>query len=462
MITFPNAPAAAVLAEPTRTGSRHAYHQSLTYKIFCARKQPGAEVATTFAECLEQIRRVAALTAGMPQIVYLVGWQHEGHDARYPDWSVVNPRLAPGADAATALRELMVEARHCGATVSLHLNMDDAYPSSPLWDEYCARDLLLKNADGRIMDGDVWDGERCHWICKSREWACGLAQRRIDQLCALLPLGEQGTVHIDVFRPNPSPGHGTTWDDEVTACRAIVDHWRSHGVDVTVEYLPDMTLADCHPMILHDQRDEAQRLQLPPERMCGGGAGWSSRWRGMADGEPPWWGLFCSPGAGCRYPEVWGNSLDRDLSLRDPRSMRIADVPAVFAATTLPWQYLNRQHPIEHRHDVAAYEVRFSGGARSRVRIADRHLTIDQDDRRIVDGANRCVPIAWRPRSAIAWHATAANQRWILDPAWGTVDHVAVELLGTAGSEPFAILPSPDGVLDLTLPPQQLALVQPA
>jgi hypothetical protein len=441
-------------------GHRHPYHQTLTYKIFCARKNEGAAVRTTFAECLDVIRGVQHLTGGLPQIVYLVGWQHAGHDAGYPDWSLVNPRLAPGEDAVAALRQLMVAARALGATVSLHLNMDDAYPSSPLWDEYVRHDLLLRHADGRVMDGDVWDGELCRWICKSREWAAGLAQRRIDALCALLPLSEQGTVHIDVFRPNPSPGHGTTWDDEVVACRAIVGHWRSHGIDVTVEYLADPSLADLHPMILHDQRDEQQRLTIPPDVVCGGGAAWNTRWRTVRDGAPGWWGGFCAPAAGCRYPEVWGNSLDHDLAQRGPGFLRLSEVPAALARTTLVWHHLNRQRAVEHRHTPTLYEVLFDGGARSSVRVADRHHTVHQDGRLLVDGEDRCLPAPWLGTAAFAWHGSSTVRRWDLGPTWRTVSTLSVELRD-GGDAPITV-PCRDGVVELTLPPLRLALLRPS
>ncbi len=440
---------------------RHPYHTTLTYKIFCARKNEGATVRTTFAEALELIRSVHRLTAGMPQIVYLVGWQHEGHDAKYPDWSVVNPRLAPGEDACAALVRLMREARQYAATVSLHLNMDDIYPSSPLWDEYVRHDLLLKHADGRVMDGDVWDGERCHWICKSREWAAGLAQRRIDAICRMLPLGDQGTVHIDVFRPSPSPGHRTTWDDEVTACRAIVGHWRGHGIDVTVEYLADPALADLHPMILHDQRDESQRLALPPTVVCGGGRAWNCRHRTVRDGAPGWWGGFCAPAAGCRHPELWGDSIDQDLVAHGPGFLALDQVPAQFARLTLVWQFLNRQRAIEHRQGLTGAEVRFDGGAVTALRLADGHFTLHQHGRLLADGDDRCIPAPWAGNASLAWHQQGGTRTWDLGPAWAGVRQVRVALLGADGPEAVADQAVSAGAVTLTLPAGRLALLTP-
>ena len=71
------------------------YHQTLVMKIFLAEKQAndGCKVFLTFEQALEVIKRLDTITLGIPKIVYLVGWQHNGHDSKYPDWSVVNPRL---------------------------------------------------------------------------------------------------------------------------------------------------------------------------------------------------------------------------------------------------------------------------------------------------------------------------------------------------------------------------------
>ena len=194
--------------KPSSFTYRHDYTQTLTYKIFLARKSRPDEFIS-FVQALGIIRQVHRLTRGIPQIVYLVGWQYDGHDSRYPCWAQVNHRLGRGedADATESLRWLMREAATLQATVSLHINMCDAYPDSPLWDEYVQKDLLNRNPDGSLMLGGIWDGVQSYLVSKTREWQAGLAKRRIDALVEMLPLAQAGMIHIDVFRPCPSPFH---------------------------------------------------------------------------------------------------------------------------------------------------------------------------------------------------------------------------------------------------------------
>lgn len=125
---------------------KHAYHQTLTMKLFLSqalfdgkfkRKDNGtSEVALTFSQALDVIKKMDNLTLGIPKIVYLVGWQYNGHDSKYPAWFEINERLKRPEDktALESLKWLMKEAAKYHTVVSLHINMFDAYEDSPLWD----------------------------------------------------------------------------------------------------------------------------------------------------------------------------------------------------------------------------------------------------------------------------------------------------------------------------------------
>ena len=141
---------------------QHEYHQSLVTKIAQALKT--GELYCTFAQALEMIRRIHHLTGGLKHVTYLAGWQFEGHDSKYPAWSEVNARLKRPEDreAVDSLRWLMAEARAYDTTVSLHINMSDAYENSPLWDLYRKEDLLIRKHDGELAKGGVWGGEQSY------------------------------------------------------------------------------------------------------------------------------------------------------------------------------------------------------------------------------------------------------------------------------------------------------------
>lgn len=280
----------------------HPYHQTLVMKIFLAQRQAneGCQVYLTFEEALEVIRKLDRLTCELPKIVYLVGWQFHGHDSKYPSWAEVNPRLKRPRDAtpAESLRWLMDEARQYHTTVSLHINMFDAYQNSPLWAEYLQRGIIAKDTDGALIQGEVADVARAaprpdnqvYYVSYAREWETGLAKRRIDGLLAMLPVQRAGTIHIDAFhslRPIPhaypqekyprlskadtriSPFLDYPLEREVAAQRKIFRYFRDQGVDVTSEgstFLRPDAFVGLQPMAWDYQ---APAPGIPPSLYCG-------------------------------------------------------------------------------------------------------------------------------------------------------------------------------------------------
>lgn len=238
---------------------RHDYSQTLVIKLYlCDRDAEGnvAKVFLTFADALDVIKRLDSITLGIPKIAYLVGWQFNGHDSKYPAWSEVNDRLKrpQDKDALQSLKWLMVEARGYHTTVSLHINMTDAYKDSPLWNIYEKNNIILKDKNGEPIKGDIFNGMQSYQISYAQEWRTGFAQKRIDQLLEMLPeLKDAGTIHIDAFhsiqpvRPATQPARadhdqlsspylGLTIQDEMEAQRKIIRYWRMKGLDVTTEY----------------------------------------------------------------------------------------------------------------------------------------------------------------------------------------------------------------------------------
>ena len=197
-----------------------------------------------FEEVLEVIRKMDNLTLGLPKIVYLVGWQYNGHDSKYPAWGEVNGHLKRDQDqtALESLKWLMKEAKKYHTTISLHINMIDAFEESPQWDEYLRKDIIAKDSQGIPIPGEVFAGMQSFQISYAREWELGLAQKRIDGLLDLLPeLKDAGTIHIDAFhsmRPSGvgepiSPYLDYTIENEIETQRKIFRYWQSKGIDVT-------------------------------------------------------------------------------------------------------------------------------------------------------------------------------------------------------------------------------------
>ena len=71
------------------------YAKTLVMKIHLADRDPedvSTKVYLRFDQALEVIRKLDAMTLGIPKIVYLTGWQFNGHDSNNSAWNVVITR----------------------------------------------------------------------------------------------------------------------------------------------------------------------------------------------------------------------------------------------------------------------------------------------------------------------------------------------------------------------------------
>jgi len=400
---------------------RYDYHQSFVYKIFCASKS--GETPTTFEEALEIIKGIYNMSLGMKLIVYLVGWQHEGHDSKYPDWREFNERLKRNCDKTTrdSFLWLCQQAKAYNCVVSVHVNMCDAYENSPLWHEYSEKDLLVRENDGSLRKGSLWGGEQAYLVSKTREWQSGYAQKRLDELIELLLLEEAGTLHIDVFEPYDNPYHGITHEDDFESMKKIVSYLNLRGIDVTKEWF-HAELLGMIPMVYHLNFDEAQRLAYPPDVICGGGSMWNLRRLDRAK-VPPWQGFFIRPSSGCLYDRAWGESFDYDLHMNQKDVDWIENETEGFRSNfylkTIPWYYLNRLNIIRHTHSSEQYSVEFDGGHISTIDISNGRYSLYNQDRIFVDGDNIFMPALWSETNQwIMYSHVGGLQEWNAPKGW--------------------------------------------
>ena len=292
-------------------------------------------VYMTCEQALEAIKGMDAITLGLPKIVYLVGWQYNGHDSKYPALFEGNKAIKRDCDedALQSIRWLMEEAKKYHTVVSLHINLYDAYTDSPLFDQYVKADVLARDKDGKLIHGD-WG----YKVSYAAEWEKGLVQVRLDSLCKLLPIQEAGTIHIDAFHnnvPRPylvdgkpvikfespiSPWHGYTNEQEIEAKKNIIKYLDSKGIDVTTEGIWNMSMDDIKegyfPMYWHFNSLQ-HIMSLKASQACGGN----------------------SYGAVCAF----GNNVNAEQLFRS--TPNLADAFEVFkkefCKTTLICQYLN-------------------------------------------------------------------------------------------------------------------------
>lgn len=270
----------------------HDYTKTLVMKIFVSEPslvEGETKVSMNFDEILHLIKQVDQITLQIPKILYLVGWQYQGHDDKYPAFFEVNPALKRECDseARESLVWLMNEAFQYHTTVSLHINLTDAYQDSPLWETYLLHDLISRRENGELMKIGEWGYYRkkaAYQVNYTREWESGFAKQRIDKLLEYLPIRRAGTIHCDAFFARASKD--TSLDSEKAAKRKICRYFRNQGIDVTTEFLHGMkegSLEETYtggnesgvlgiiPFIWHFNQSQEDYMRRPASLVTGAG-----------------------------------------------------------------------------------------------------------------------------------------------------------------------------------------------
>ena len=438
---------------------QHAYHQTLTMKLFLSGIEPEkgegiqvkkrdkgpCEVLLNFEQALDIIRKIDNLTLGIPKIIYLVGWQYDGHDSKYPAWDEVNHRLKRPQDATAleSMKWLMEEAFRYNTTVSVHINMFDAYEDSPLWETYVENDIIARNTDGSLRVGE-WG-----WpVSYTQEWNTGYAQKRIDRICEMLPLEKAGTVHIDAFHTwvplepeGPiSPYLGYTIEEETETQKKIYKYWNSKGVDVTSEgmrFLRISAFEGLQPASWWFSPSVEEYMAWPASYYCGG-----------STTDPS--GL------------LFGKSMHgEDIIRKDPK--QLSGFLRQFCMQTLPWYYLNRLDRITYSDEKTYKEVTFSEGVVTH--LDDNNYYIKQNGRLLLENGDVFIPALWMDNLAIIAYSTEGyNQKtWELPSDWNEYQKVDLFRLTLQGPEPLQKdMSVRNGKVSLALDKDEAVLIMPS
>lgn len=434
----------------------HPYHQTLTMKLFLSqaqfdgkykRKDNGnSTVQLTIEEALEVIRKIDNLTLGIPKIIYLVGWQYNGHDSKYPAFFEGNEKLKRPGDKNTleSIRWLMKEAKQYHTTVSLHINMFDAYEDSPLWNEYVAHDIIAKNKNGSLLAGE-WG----YPISYAQEWKTGYAQKRIDSLCRLLPVQEAGTIHIDAFHTWPplpsvdtngkayvnldkkitSPYLPFTVQDETAAQRKIFEYWAAKGIDVTsegVDFLRETDFAGLQPMAWWFVRSAGEYLRYPAGYYTGG----------VDNGE---WG------------RLFGSSMHGEQEIKDD-PVHLRSFLEKFCVKTAIWYYLNRLDRLYVVQSSTEKKAVFSNKVEAAVK--NGNYTLTRAGKLLANNEDICIPALWMPQPALIAYSKNGyrNKQWSLPESIHEYKTLDVYQITTAGRKFLYSVQNKKGSIKLSLP----------
>jgi hypothetical protein len=186
---------------------------------------------TTFAQSAQLIADIANLTDFAPQIAYISGWVYDGQDTGYPSEDVVNPSLGTYDD----LMKLMQESRALNANVSVNVNYDDAYKSSPLFDPA----FIAREPNGALWKSRAWDGEPAYIVGMAKFVQGGWAKRRIAATMTSYKL--RYTMLIDALswfaiRNDWDPTHPASgYKNLVDGKWVVLDSFRQRGIEVVSE-----------------------------------------------------------------------------------------------------------------------------------------------------------------------------------------------------------------------------------
>lgn len=230
-------------AQPWMTGAKilrartpsspNEYFSDRFLYIIGGKNKTSAKPRTTFAQSRTLVRDIAALTDGAPQTAFISGWAYDGQDTGFPSEDKVNSSLGSYED----LRDLIEAGKTVNANVTLNVNYDDAYKSSPIFDEA----FIARRPDGAIWKSRAWDGEDSYIVGMAKFMEGGWGARRIDYTmdryrisnAILIDAMSWFAVRNDWDPLHPASGYKNLVDGKYK----IVDQFRQRGVAVTSEQL---------------------------------------------------------------------------------------------------------------------------------------------------------------------------------------------------------------------------------
>lgn len=405
-----------------KTNWKHVYHHSLVMKMFLSvpDNKGGSLVAQDFQSALQIIKETDQLTLGVPKIIYLVGWQYNGHDDQYPAFFEVNPALKRPADptARESLLWLMREAKQYNTTISLHINMTDAYENSPLWKDYLEKDMLSKNADGSLLVIGNYNNRKAYQINYRREWEEGYAKKRVDDLLKLVPaLREAGTIHLDAWIARESKGHQESVVTEAGYQQKLADYWNAQGIDVTTEWVMDY-MHNRVPYYWHfNGRSQQDYLRQPVANVTG-----TKINKDLNNSDI---GLDFLFGI-----SMHGENHFPDRRKKTDQSNWQQEFQQEFYLNFLQYDFLNRQQRLRVDGTGSNRVARFSDDVSSR--LIDS--TVVQRDQILRSGNTVCFPVSWRKDNSWAAYSTTATE-WImkLPETWNDNVDITVWIITKTG-----------------------------
>jgi hypothetical protein len=141
----------------------YCYTNRLDNPYFKAWSEPVLDGYTKINTTFKQVEEIAddLQEMGVEKcLILLAGWNRMGYDREHVD-------MWPPAEAVGGIRGLYgacIAVKSKGYLFALHDNYDDFYPDAPSFDEK----YILRDRDGSLHKGGVWDGGLCYISCPAQ------------------------------------------------------------------------------------------------------------------------------------------------------------------------------------------------------------------------------------------------------------------------------------------------------
>ena len=442
------------LTNAPETPYNHDYANSMVLKLFMARPntvEGGSNVSLTYEDALRVIKGIDEISRGVKKIVYLVGWQYDGHDWKYPAFFEFNEALKRDEDATAAdsyhwLRE---EAKKYNTVVSVHVLLGDAYPNSPLWHEYVKNGFICRDAQGNLTPLAVFNGQQVYNVNNTREWQKGALQARLEKLIDLCDLKDAGTIHFDAFFGRASAYDDLTAEEMEVTLRKVLRWMRSKGIDVTAEFFHNTERVDpfygLQACAWWDDRTPAERIAMPQGLADGGNIGRFSRW--AED-------IFL-------FGDSYGAENDFNFVDYDPTRNWAAAWGAAklgIATQVIPMLYFHQSRPIDY--DSSKKTVTYENGT-----VSDyNNQTVRHGNVLLRDHDNTFFPLVQTKDGVpeiMAYSKNGyANRRWTLPDDWKNLTSVEMIPLSEEGLGQCSTLAVTDGTVTLSLNANSMVILR--
>lgn len=372
-------------------GTDSLYRTHIWYKIL--NEEPTAGVRATFKQSEEIIRAIHNVTDGLPQMVYLVGWQYDGHDTGYPAMDRVNAALG----GEEGLRSLIDVCRNRYATlVSYHCNIDDTYANRPAHDPSTAAD----------------NGNISHCL----DVESGKIFKKLDAMMRVAPV--ERTIHFDNTRITSrvaAQGIGVMEELEC-GLRPIDEYLKAKGITMSTEGwngIP-ISLTGLFSALWHYDPPRAS-MQIWHGKLMGGGwgahAGPQSRFELGLGGSIHQDITYFPIDRETLGEEVWKKSftwLDGPLSISFTKDWDDM-VERIYLGTLLYHFYLERE--LTEYHPVPGGVRQVYGAREVVVENANNRLKATMGDVVVADDDERFIP---RGDAIYAYSLAGSERDWVL------------------------------------------------